>query len=206
VIDHIVYGVPFRLAQAVAWFAGLTGVQPVRGGSHEGMGTANFLIGLGDAAYLEFIGPDPDQPRPAGGRWFGIDRLKAPRIITWAIRTADIDSSVATARALGYDPGQPTAMSRRSDAGDVLQWRLTPPQIELNEGLVPFLIDWGSTPHPTSRDLPLTRLTSWTAIYPTPGILQRPVAALGCQLDIAAGDPPALTAVIEGHRGPVTLT
>ena len=45
-IDHIVYGVPRRLAQAVAWFAGLTGAQPARGGSHEGMGTANFLIGL----------------------------------------------------------------------------------------------------------------------------------------------------------------
>ena len=205
-IDHIVYGVPRRLAQAVAWFAGLTGAQPARGGSHEGMGTTNFLIGLGAGAYLEIIGPDPDQPQPVGGRWFGIDRLTAPRIVTWAIRTADIDGSVAAARALGYDPGKPTTMTRRSDAGDVLQWRLTPPQIELNDGLVPFLIDWGSTPHPTSRDLPRTRLTSWTAIHPTPGILQRPLAALGCQLDIAAGDRPELIAVIEGHRGLVTLT
>jgi hypothetical protein len=57
-------------------------------------------------------------------------------------------------------------MTRRSDAGDVLQWRLTPPQIERNDGLVPFLIDWGSTPHPTSRHLPRTRLTSWTANHP----------------------------------------
>jgi hypothetical protein len=137
VIDHIVYGVPGRLAQAVAWFAGLTGAQPARGGSHVGMGAANFLIGLGGGAYLEIIGPDPDQPQPVGGRWFGIDRLTAPRIVTWAIRTADIDGSVAAARALGYDPGQPTAMTRRSDAGEVLRWRLTPPQIELNDGLVP---------------------------------------------------------------------
>jgi integrase len=44
------------------------------------MGTANFLIGLGAGAYLEIIGPDPDQPQPVGGRWFGIDRLTAPRI------------------------------------------------------------------------------------------------------------------------------
>ena len=137
-IDHIVYGVPRRLAQTVTWFAGLTGVLPVRGGSHEGMGTANFLIGLGSGAYLEIIGPDPGQPQPIGGRWFGIDRLTAPRIVTWAIGTTDIDGSVATARALGYDPGQPKAMSRRSDAGNVLQWRLTPPQTELNDGLVPF--------------------------------------------------------------------
>ena len=42
--------------------------------------------------YLEIIGPDPDQPQPVGGRWFGIDRLTAPRIVTWAIRTADIDA------------------------------------------------------------------------------------------------------------------
>jgi Glyoxalase-like domain len=205
-IDHIVYGVPRHLAQAVAWFAGLRGVQPVRGGSHEGMGTANFLIGLGAGAYLEIIGPDPDQPQPVGARWFGIDRLTAPRIVTWAIRTANIDSSVAAARASGYDPGQPTAMSRRTDAGDVLHWRLTPPQIEHNDGLVPFLIDWGSTPHPTSRGLPRTRLTSWTAIHPTPGILHGALAALGCQLDIAAGDRPELTAVIEGDHGLVTLT
>ena len=119
-MDHIVYGVPRRLMQAVAWFAGLTGVQPVRGGSHEGMGTANFLVGLGAGVYLEIIGPDPDQPQPAGGRWFGIDRLTTSRIVTWAIRTADINGSVAAAKALGYDPGQPTSMSRRTDAGDVL--------------------------------------------------------------------------------------
>jgi hypothetical protein len=148
----------------------------------------------------------PQQPQPAGGRWFGIDRLTAPRIVTWAIRTADIDGSVAAAKALGYDPGQPTSMSRQTDAGAVLQWRLTPPQIDLNDGLVPFLIDWGSTPHPTSRDPPQTRLTSWAAIHPAPEIVQRRLAALGCQLHIAAGDRPALTAMIEGHRGLVTLS
>jgi hypothetical protein len=104
VIDHIVYGVPRRLAQAVAWFAGLTGAQPARGGSHEGMGTANFLIGLGGGAYLEIIGPDPDQPQPVRGRWFGIDRLTAPRIVTWAIRTADIDGSVTAARPWATTP------------------------------------------------------------------------------------------------------
>jgi hypothetical protein len=91
-MDHIVYAVPCGLMQAVAWFAGLTGVQPVRGGSHQGRGTTNFLVGLGAGVYL---GPDPNQPQPAGGRWFGIDRLTGPRIVTWAIRTADIDGSVA---------------------------------------------------------------------------------------------------------------
>jgi Glyoxalase-like domain len=101
VIDHIVYGVPRRLEQAVAWFAGLTGAQPARGGSHEGMGTTNFLIGLGAGAYLEIIGPDPDQPQPVGGRWFGIDRLTAPRIVTWAIRTDRCDRRTQRTRHTG---------------------------------------------------------------------------------------------------------
>jgi hypothetical protein len=68
---HIVYAMPCGLMQAVAWFAGLAGVQPVCGGSHQGKGTTNFLVGLGTGAYLEIIGPDPNQSQPAGGRWSG---------------------------------------------------------------------------------------------------------------------------------------
>ena len=74
-IDHIVLAVP-DLADGVAGFEGLTGVRPV-GRSHEGLGTANFLVGLGVGAYLEIIGPDPDRPRPGRPRPFGIDDLTA---------------------------------------------------------------------------------------------------------------------------------
>jgi hypothetical protein len=75
-MDHIVYAVPHRLTQAVAWFAGRTGVQPVPGGSHQGMGTANFLIGLAPGAYLEIIGPDPSsRSRQAGG---GLESTVSP--------------------------------------------------------------------------------------------------------------------------------
>ena len=75
-------------------------------------------------------------------------RNRSPRIVTWAIRTADLDGSVTAARALGYDPGQPTTMTRRSDAGDVLQWRLTPPQIERNDGLAAVPDRLGQHPAP----------------------------------------------------------
>jgi Glyoxalase-like domain len=179
-----VYAVPRRLMQAVAWFAGLTGVQPVPGGSHHGRGTANFLVGLGAGAYLEIIEPDPHQPQPPGGRWFGIDRLTAPVSSPGPsvppTSTAQSGSEGSGLRSRPAHVHVPTDRCR-----DVLRWRLTPPQIELHEGLVPLLIDWDSTPHPTSRDLPKTRLSSWAAIHPTPEILQRPLAALGCQLHIA---------------------
>ena len=38
-IDHLVYAVPGTLDEAVAAFAAATGVQPIRGGSHAGLGT-----------------------------------------------------------------------------------------------------------------------------------------------------------------------
>jgi hypothetical protein len=71
---------------------------------------------------------------------------------------------------------------------------------------MPFLIDWGSTPHTRQAVTYPPPLTSWTAVHPTPRSLQGPLLALGYQLDVAARDRPALTAVINGDHGLVTLT
>ena len=67
----------------------------------------------------------------------------APRLATWAVRTTDLNAAVTAARRCGYDPGAVVAMSRRTTAGDLLEWRLTLPDAPLYDGLVPFLIDWG---------------------------------------------------------------
>lgn len=76
-LDHLVYAVP-DLAAGVITFAEATGVTPVAGGSHPG-GTANYLVGLGPAAYLEIIGPDPAVPG-ARPRAFGLETLTVPRL------------------------------------------------------------------------------------------------------------------------------
>jgi hypothetical protein len=166
-IDHLVLAAP-DLAAAVAAFAEHTGIEPAPGGSHVGLGTANHLVGLGGAGgYLEIIGPDPDQPEPAQPRPFGIDELTAPRLVTWAVRTDELDTLLAEARDGGYDPGAALAMSRRAPDGTLLEWRLTPPRFDYGDGLVPFLIDWGATPHPTSRDLPRAELLGCAPPTPT---------------------------------------
>jgi hypothetical protein len=204
-LDHVVLAAP-DLDRAVAEFAARTGVEPARGGSHSGLGTANYLVGLGAAAYLEIIGPDAGQPAPAHERWFLVDRLHLPRIVTWALRVPDLDTAVAAARARGYDPGDPRAMSRESLTGDLLQWRLTPPRPEYESGLVPFLIDWGATEHPTARSLPRVEPGSFTATHPDPARIGRMLTALGASLRIDAGDTAALILTVETPRGEVVLS
>ncbi len=137
-LDHLVYATP-DLDKTVDWIAELTGVRPVEGGPHIGLGTRNHLLGLGELRYLEIIGPDPEQPESDTPRPFGIDDLTGPRLAAWAVRAADIESRVARSRTLGYDPGPIEPLARRTPEGDLLRWRLTVPY----ETVVPFLIDWG---------------------------------------------------------------
>ena len=203
-LDHVVLAGP-DLDLAVAWFAELTGVEPAPGGSHVGLGTANYLVGLGGRAYLEIIGPDLEQPVPAAPRPFGVDDLTSPRVVTWAMATTDIDAVIGRARDAGYDPGEAMAMSRRTPDGELLEWRLTAPRFDHGDGLVPFLIDWARTPHPTSRGLPEVPLLELTGRHPDPSSVRPALAALGAELPLDAGELVALTAVVQGTDGPVTL-
>lgn len=203
-LDHLVFAGP-DLAAAVELVRDLLGVEPARGGSHVGLGTANYLVGLGDGAYLEVIGPDPDQPEPDGPRPFGIDGLDDTRVVTWAARVTDVDAVAARAIAGGHDPGPAREMSRATPEGLLLEWRLTAPPPRFG-GVVPFLIDWGATPHPTERPLPGTRLVSLSATHPQPSTVGAALTALDLELEVRPGNRAALVAVLEGARGPVVLS
>ncbi len=198
VLDHLVYAGP-NLEEAVARVVELTGVTPVRGGSHVGRGTANYLADLGAGAFLEVIGPDPDQPEHLGPRPFGVDQLTAPALVTWAARTADIDGAIAEARERGYDPGEVSEMSRATDDGELLTWRLTG-RGDL-DGLAPFLIDWGSTPHPTTRGLPSIPLLLVTGVHPEPAAVESAVRALGMDMLVRQDTKPGLVAVLKNSAG-----
>lgn len=143
-LDHLVYAVP-DLAAAVPAFTAATGVEPAPGGRHLGRGTRNYLVGLGPTAYLEIIGPDLEHPADAGVQVpFGLDALTTPRLVTWAVHPVDITTAVAAAAAAGADLGPILPMSRRTPAGDLLEWRLTAPDLAPFDGVTPFLIDWGT--------------------------------------------------------------
>ncbi len=197
VFDHLVYATPDLDATAQTMTDAL-GLAPAPGGSHPGMGTRNLLYGLGDGRYFELIGPDESQH--VAPRWFGIAALTRPRLVGWAIRTERLDFVVAGARERGYDPGNPVEMSRQSDEG-LLTWRLTMPR----DTLIPFLIEWGETPHPSARDLPLLTLESFAGEHPDPNLARETLGALGIGLTLRRAQQTRLTATLNGPTGSLDL-
>ncbi|QNP69476.1 VOC family protein [Streptomyces roseirectus] len=198
-LDHLVFATP-QLDATIEEFTRRTGVVPAPGGAHVGLGTRNHLVGLGGRVYLEIIGPDPDQTGRDGADPSGLGGIDRARAVTWAIEPPDLDLAVATARARGYDPGDIHPMSRRRPDGTLLAWRVT----ERSAGLVPFLIDWGTSAHPSASGLPLTPLLSLTATAPDPAALHPLLAALDAELQLSEG-PPGISFTLDTPKGPVTF-
>lgn len=202
-LDHLVLATP-DLSATVADFARRTGVTPAPGGVHVGLGTRNYLVSLGGASYLEIIGPDPEQSAPGQPRPFEVDGLTAARTVTWAISPPDLDAAIEAARSQGYDPGPAQSMRRRRPDGTLLEWRLTDGEDAHPSGLVPFLIDWHATVHPTASGLPVTPLLSLSASAPEPDEIRPLLSALGTDLALTTG-PVGMSWTVDTPRGPVTF-
>ena len=202
-LDHLVYAAP-DLDAAVAELEARLGVRASPGGSHPGIATRNCLLSLSDTAYLEVIGPDPEQPPPDSPRPFGIDDLQAGRLVTWAIHDSDLEKRVASAKDAGYDPGTIMPLSRQSPDG-LLEWRLTMRPEPAGGGLVPFLIDWGETPSPALSSTKGASLLDLRAQHPDPDPVRRLLATLEISLAVEAGPAPALIAVLETPAGEIEL-
>jgi hypothetical protein len=201
-LDHLVFATR-DLGAAVEQFATATGVEPAEGGRHDGRGTRNYLVGLGPTSYLEIIGPDGERPgsQPAP---FGIDELEGDRLLTWAVRPDDIEAAATVAAETGADLGPILPMSRTTPAGEVLRWRLATRYPAPYDGIVPFLIDWGSSRHPAASGLPSVELLEFGATYPRPGEVTAVLEALDVSLQVVAGEP-GLQATVAGPGGTYSL-
>lgn len=212
-IDHLVLATP-DLTTTVADITERLGVAPLPGGAHVGRGTFNALLGLGGHTYLEIIGPDPAQPEPEHPRPFGIDQLGRARLVAWCVAPQRrLESVVADATESGFDPGPIESMSRRRPDGLLLEWHLTFPPTG-RYSVLPFLIDWLVSPHPT-LDLPIGgQLIGLDLVHPSPRHIDSVLTALAdpatlgddeSVITLNEGTEPLLSARIRGASGTVVL-
>src|SRR5215831_4565108 len=203
-VDHIVYATP-DLQLGIDTAEKLFGVKATPGGQHPGQGTRNALIALSPATYLEIIGPDPEQPRPSGGRRFGIDDLKAPHLLTWVAKGKSLDKFAADAKTHGIDLGAVIPGSRNRPDGVVLKWTYTDPRVVLADRLVPYFIDWGASPHPSATAAKGVTLVSLRAEHPDADRVQKMLKQLGLDLVVTRGPKPSLIATFNSPKGQVVL-
>ena len=203
-IDHLVYATP-DLQLGINSVEKLTGVRATPGGQHPGRGTRNALLSLGPGLYLEIIGPDPEQATPQQPRPFGIDNLTEPRLVTWAAKGTNLEQWSSEARANGVGLGAVIPGSRRRSDGVLLTWRYTDPRTVVADGIAPFFIDWGKTPHPATTAAQGASLVDLHAEHPDVKKVQAVLNALRLDLRVQAGPAPALIATVNGPRGRAEL-
>jgi hypothetical protein len=203
-IDHIVYGV-VDLESGVEDLERRGGVRAVPGGKHLGRGTHNALLGLGGESYLEIIARDPDQEPPPARLPFALEELTAPRMVGWAIRAHGIDAFVERARRAGYDPGAVKNMSRTRPDGVQLAWKVAQDPPAGRGFVVPFVIDWLDTQHPSESVPRGVTMVGLSIVHPDPGSVRPALQALGVAIPVFEGVEPALVAVLDTPSGRVHL-
>lgn len=202
-IDHLVYATPDVDATAVD-LARRLGVEAAPGGRHLGYGTRNAILSLG-SSYLEILGPDEGQPTPTGGYWYGLEKLSAPRLLTWTARVEHIERVAAHAHSAGYNPGDVHKVFRETPDGESLSWRLTIPTMA-GDGLVPNLIEWDpGTPHPSDTSPEGVELLQLWGYHPVPESIEPMLSALGVDLEVRVAETPKLVAILDSPYGPIEL-
>ena len=203
-VDHLVYAT-LDLDRGMREIEDLLGVRATAGGRHPGRGTRNALLALGDGVYLEIIGPDPDQPPPPSARWFGIDTLTSSRLTAWAAKSSDVDGLRDRTVRQGIAIGNVQAGSRRQPDGVELSWRFTDPGHVVDDGIVPFFIDWGQSPHPSRSAAKGATLVELQAEHPDVREVQRTLETLGIRMPVREAPRAGLVALIDGRHGRVEL-
>jgi hypothetical protein len=203
-IDHLVYATP-DFEATVAALEDRLGARATPGGQHPGRGTRNAIFSLGLRAYLEVIGPDHAQPVPDKPRWFDIDALVEPRLVGWAVKGSKLTELVAASSRRGVHLGAVVTGGRQRPDGIWLRWQLTDPATVVADGVAPFFIDWGSSPHPAQTGTPGLTLVDLRAEHPNVEETRRVLSVLGLDLTIDRAPRHALIATLEGANGRLEL-
>lgn len=207
-LDHIMYACP-DLQAGIDEIYALTGVMPVLGGSHPGVGTRNALLSLDNHQYLEIIAPDPAQDLEGTTGQLLLDH-GGTGIRSWAIACDSLTHVQTLAAARNIGTRDIIDMTRTTPDGIILAWQL----LFLTDPHMPFFIDWLQSPHPalstpTGCQLSAFRVstsdTNDSHISATgPITYQDFLSDLSLSVPVTEGEN-AFTAQLETPKGPVLL-
>ena len=203
-VDHLVYGAD-DLERGIAEIEALLGVRAARGGRHAQWGTCNALLALGDHSYLEIVAPDADLPAPAERRPFGLGSGAPSRLVAWAANETALEGRRTAAAEHGVMLGSVQPGSRRLPDGAQLRWQLTDLRCLVADGVVPFLIDWGTTPHPALSAPQGAVLAELRLEHPDAVRVRSMLRVLGVDVPVASAQAPAIVAGIDCPRGRIAL-
>lgn len=203
-LDHILWAAP-DLGGGEKTIEKLTGVAPARGGSHPGFGTRNSLMGLDSGIYFEIISADPAQSLE-GNRGGRIAAVPRPGIMTFAIRSDDLDALSAAARREGLSLQGPVVMHRNRPDGVRLDWTILHLEDSRFGEAIPFVIDWGASPHPSESVPRGCQLRSFAVLHPEADELARLYTALDIPVPVKRGAYPGFVAELATPNGDAVLT
>ena len=122
-------------------------------------------------------------------------RAKGSSLEVFASRTA----------AQGVNLGAVISGSRKRPDGVVLSWRYTDPRTILMDRLIPYVIDWGTSPHPSATAAKGVTLLGLRAEHSDAVQVQRMLRVLGLDLGVTHGPKSALVATFDSPKGRVQL-
>jgi Glyoxalase-like domain len=217
-LDHIVIATLDLEATAVLledqWGAKFAG-----GGQHLGYGTHNRVMKLDSVAdlscdgaqnafklvYIELIAPDPAQPEPNRPRLFDLDNpamraklAEKPRLIHFVARCIDLPHALAIC---GYNPGEPTPMTRGE-----LAWSITLPNDgKPADGILPTLIQWPDMANHPAAKMPDSGVSMVFFAVAAPEPTIKTLRATGLQFVPAQNPTTMLRAELVTPKGIVVL-
>ena len=203
IIDHLVICVT-DLYEAIDEFSEKCGVPVVYGGQHLSIGTHNALLNIGNGAYLELLAKDPTNPVDAPG-WMGIDLISKPTFTRWAIKSDNLERDAAILKEVNPAMGYIFEGSRQKTDGSMLKWGMALPLAEPLIEVLPFILDWKDSVHPTMDLATGCELIGLTISHPEPELVQSVFNQLGISIIVEKNPFAQLKAKIKTPRGIVDM-
>jgi hypothetical protein len=201
-IDHIIWACP-DLESGVTAFEEMSGVRAVAGGKHPKLGTHNALMHLGNRCYLEIVAPDPDHD---GGPWSrSLRELTEPVLLHWVVARPKLSNYTNGLSGLVGGGNKVSSISRQHPTLGLLNWQILLLPNHQYGCLVPFLIDWGDSTHPT--ELLEHKCTLRNVRISTPDMpnMMKIASWLGIDAEFAEASEPKLEFRIDTANGEVLL-